>query len=131
MAGRDGDIGSLYCFAGGQRHAIGRIRRPAPSHDEIRVFICYDVHFWSAAAISPADRARTRELRFAVILEKSTLAKASGAVFQAPDGRGFVFSAASIEPQPIASAADLVLMPACSRYSLDGVCPTKSGLHET
>jgi hypothetical protein len=35
------------------------------------------------------------ELRFAVILEKRTPAKASGAVFQAPDGRAFVFAAAS------------------------------------
>jgi|SRR5579871_2154423 len=35
------------------------------------------------------------ELRFAVILEKGTPAEASGTVFQAPDGRAFVFASAS------------------------------------
>jgi hypothetical protein len=45
--------------------------------------------------LSDASVWRMGELRFAVILEMSAPAKASGAVFQAPDGRAFVFAAAS------------------------------------
>jgi hypothetical protein len=39
------------------------------------------------------------EVRFAVVLELSAPVKASGAVFQAPDGRAFVFAAASDREQ--------------------------------
>jgi hypothetical protein len=45
--------------------------------------------------LSDASPWRIGELRFAVILEMRTPAKSSGVVFQAPDGRAFVFGAAS------------------------------------
>jgi hypothetical protein len=49
--------------------------------------------------LSDASPWRIGELRFAVILEMSAPAKASGGVFQAPDGKAFVFTAAASRAQ--------------------------------
>jgi len=45
--------------------------------------------------LSDASPWQIGEMRFVVILEMHAPAKASGAVFEVPDGRGFVFAAAS------------------------------------
>jgi hypothetical protein len=71
------------------------------------------------------------ELRFAVIQETRTPTKASGAVFQAPDGRAFVLAAASTAMRPADSPAPSVAMPGYSKCAPNGAFLMTPGLHET